>query len=144
MGAISLPIVDTFETIECCNCGLRFAVPRSWERSRRDDHKSFYCPNGHPQSFVGKSEAEIARDELAKEKQRREWAEAEAKRLREKNETAARSNAALRGHINHVKRRVGNGVCPCCNRTFSQLGRHMQAKHPGYQFPEIDAEGGAS
>jgi hypothetical protein len=24
------------------------------------------------------------------------------------------------------------GVCPCCNRTFQQLARHMKAKHPGY------------
>lgn len=26
--------------------------------------------------------------------------------------------------------RIGAGICPCCNRTFSQLARHMQSKHP--------------
>lgn len=28
----------------------------------------------------------------------------------------------------------GAGVCPCCNRTFSQLSRHMQSKHPDVPF----------
>ena len=28
--------------------------------------------------------------------------------------------------------RVGHGVCPCCNRTFGDLYRHMSTKHPGY------------
>ncbi len=31
-----------------------------------------------------------------------------------------------------VKKRAANGVCPCCNRTFSDLARHMKAKHPDF------------
>lgn len=30
------------------------------------------------------------------------------------------------------KKRASAGVCPCCNRTVSQMARHMQAKHPDY------------
>jgi hypothetical protein len=28
-------------------------------------------------------------------------------------------------------------VCPCCNRTFSNLQRHMAHKHP--QFAKVEA-----
>jgi hypothetical protein len=28
--------------------------------------------------------------------------------------------------------RIGNGVCPCCNRSFTNLRRHMTTKHPEY------------
>ena len=45
---------------------------------------------------------------------------------------AERSAAAYKGHLTRVKRRVGNGVCPCCNRTFKNLADHMTTKHPDY------------
>lgn len=31
-----------------------------------------------------------------------------------------------------LRNRAAAGVCPCCNRTFEQLGRHMTTKHPEY------------
>jgi len=31
-----------------------------------------------------------------------------------------------------IKNRIGNGVCPCCNRTFKDLASHMKCKHPEY------------
>ena len=27
-------------------------------------------------------------------------------------------------------KRVHNGVCPCCNRSFQNLQKHMKTKHP--------------
>jgi hypothetical protein len=32
--------------------------------------------------------------------------------------------------------RVGNGVCPCCTRSFTNLRRHMATKHPGFKKVE--------
>lgn len=29
-----------------------------------------------------------------------------------------------------IKKRVQGGACPCCNRHFVQLERHMATKHP--------------
>jgi hypothetical protein len=31
-----------------------------------------------------------------------------------------------------LHRRVGNGVCPCCSRSFTNLKRHIRSKHPDY------------
>lgn len=34
-----------------------------------------------------------------------------------------------------IEKRVANGVCPCCNRTFEDLARHMSTKHKDYALP---------
>lgn len=38
-----------------------------------------------------------------------------------------------------MKNRVANGVCPCCNRHFENLERHMKGQHPDFQ-PEAGEE----
>jgi chemotaxis response regulator CheB len=43
-----------------------------------------------------------------------------------------REHSATRAQLTKTKKRVANGVCPCCNRTFKQLARHMKAKHPEF------------
>jgi hypothetical protein len=30
-------------------------------------------------------------------------------------------------------------VCPCCNRTFENLARHMNSKHRGYAAESAEA-----
>ena len=37
---------DFFEII-CASCGIEFHVPSRWDDARRDDGRTFYCPNGH-------------------------------------------------------------------------------------------------
>jgi hypothetical protein len=127
---------ETFEALTCGECGIVFCVPRGWSESRREDHKGFYCPNGHCRAFV---ESDKDRDIKAKaaeiERLRKQlaWNENSLKSANNMVEEAHRSNASLRGVIAKEKKRVGNGVCPCCKRTFSQLQRHMECKHPAYK-----------
>lgn len=35
-----------------------------------------------------------------------------------------------------TKNRIAKGVCPCCSRTFLDLQRHMQTKHPDFTKQE--------
>lgn len=51
-----------FETIECCNCHMIFAVTDKHRRSLIESHEEFYCPNGHPQSYVGKTDLDKWKD----------------------------------------------------------------------------------
>jgi len=132
MGAVFQISARLESTGPCPTCGIEFAMPEHPVAQRRLDKRSFYCPNGHTQSYT-KSELETLRAKLtaqeqatAKEKQRREWAEQNVEREK-------RSNAALRGEMTKVKNRVGNGVCPCCTRSFTNLRLHMTTKHPGYK-----------
>lgn len=67
-----------------------------------------------------------------KEVERREAAERRVQATRDLLYAEERSHAATRGHLTRTKKRGGHGVCPCCNRTFQQLARHMKSKHPDY------------
>lgn len=46
-----------YSTIVCCyeKCGMTFAAPTSWKKNRQADKKSWYCPNGHYQSYRGET-----------------------------------------------------------------------------------------
>lgn len=141
--------VVTFSQITCCyeRCGITFMVPDTWERKRREDHTGFYCPNGHVQYFLAKTEAEKLREQLAREKHQAEQTQArlrdEAEKARRQRDTADRRRAAMKGQVTKIKNRVGRGVCPCCNRTFQNLQRHMEGQHPDWA-PEAEAEANAS
>jgi len=117
--------------LDCPTCGVVSATTREYEETRRKDGKAFYCPNGHSGSFpVGKTEEQRLREQLneanratERERKSREWAEQRAKGA---NISAGMARASER----RLRARVGAGVCPCCNRTFQQLARHMKSKHP--------------
>jgi hypothetical protein len=51
-------------------------------------------------------------------------------------DAARRGAAAQKGQKTRIKNRIARGVCPCCNRSFADLGAHMQQKHP--HFTEQD------
>lgn len=121
----------------CCNCGMLFAIPLTLANrlSNEDCGKTFYCPMGHPQHYLGKSDAQKAREAeaaLKKEQKRRQWAEQDAQRARDAASRAEYSRRAEKAAKTRLKNRISKGVCPCCNRTFQDLGRHMATKHPEY------------
>jgi hypothetical protein len=73
--------------------------------------------------YPGKSEEEKLRAQLAHQ---REISDARALQLQKKDYQVR----AARGQLTKFKKRVGRGVCPCCNRHFKDLARHMESKHP--------------
>lgn len=105
----------------CCNCGILFGVEADHQQQLVDYGKTFYCPSGHPQSYskprikIIEEQLEIAQRDLRAskcetlaERQRRETTEAQKLRL---------------------EKRMRHGVCPHCNRSFTNLRRHMESKH---------------
>jgi NMD protein affecting ribosome stability and mRNA decay len=121
----------------CCNCGVPFAIHRPQYDQLQESGKTFYCPAGHPQHYTRnqrladeleklKRELEVAQEDVEY------WnnqAEAQALAAREARRAAGTAKASL----TRLRKRVANGVCPCCNRQFTNLGRHMATKHPEYQ-----------
>jgi hypothetical protein len=108
----------TIETETCFQCGCVFGMSSEFRRHRLDKHDTFYCPAGHSQHYIGKSEAQKLREELDAERDRKLSALARA------NEAEAREAKVLR-----KLKRVSRGVCPECNRSFDNLARHMACKH---------------
>jgi len=118
----------TFVVFACARCSLEFALTREFEGQRRAKRDLFYCPAGHPQWFPGEAdETKIQRlaSQLDIERSRVE-------RTRKQLDYAQRATKAQGTRLKKVKERVSNGVCPCCQRTFQNLQRHMHTKHPSY------------
>ena len=131
---------------ECCNCGLPFAITQEYYNILRNNHKSFYCPAGHSQYYPGKSDAEKLKEQLqqAKNQLNAEINQNEKlknlvrieeeykKEYREQRDELKKSLTATKGHTTRLKKRIANGVCPCCNRTFKNLGAHMKSEHSDF------------
>ena len=111
-----------FVTITCCECRMPFGMSRSFYDARRKDHRTFTCPAGHDQHFTGKSEADKLREQLERKDQMLEAAHQRADKMERQRNDVAKAHKRMRD-------RIKNGVCPCCNRTFQNLLRHMQTEH---------------
>lgn len=132
-----LMISDKLVTEQCCNCGVTFAIPQQLMNELSETHKDFYCPNGHSQRYIDKTEAQKQR-ERADRLQRLVDAREEDIRFEQRRlDTERKAHAATKGQLTKTRKRVGNGVCPCCNRSFANLQRHMSGQHPDYA--ETDA-----
>lgn len=98
----------------CPTCGIPYGVTPDFIQRRRDDGHDFYCPSGHIVVF---------RDcELTKAKR-------EHDRLRLVIQDKDNDLASERLKQRQLIRRVKNGICPFCKRSFHNLKLHMQAKH---------------
>jgi hypothetical protein len=119
--------------VACAECGVRFAFAPELHARKLENGEPFYCPNGHVLSYAGNSENDRLKRELAAAQARIEKARAQTERERQRTEHEKRSHAATKGQLTKTKKRVGSGVCPCCNRTFKQLAAHMETKHPDWK-----------
>jgi hypothetical protein len=153
-------VEQTLTTETCVSCGIVFAMPEEYNRLLRNDYRGtaeawFYCPRGHQQYYSGASEADKLRQQLDEERRQRQRAEqkiaqkddeirdwkATANDQRDKAEHERRRANGYKGHATRITKRAKAGVCPCCNRSFQQLARHMATKHPTFTPLEV-IEGG--
>lgn len=121
-------------TVTSCWCGIHLAIPEDLYDYAHRHKTTVWCPLGHMFVWNDTTEKELeeTRARLAQVR-RREIATRDLLRHEE------RSHAATRGHLTRKRKqlvRVKAGVCPCCNRTFQQLARHMKAKHPDFKPEE--------
>lgn len=114
----------------CYKCKSQMWIPDALNdsalRKRGGDGIWFYCAYGHGQHYTeGETEEQKLRRERDRLNQRLAEKEDEIKSLE------GRRRAAV-GQVTKIKNRVGHGVCPCCNRTFENLARHMTSQHPAF------------
>jgi hypothetical protein len=111
----------------CHDCGVAYGLGAEFLKRRREDQRTFYCPNGHGAYFPEPkiTEADRLREQL-------EAARSLAQRERTRRELAERQRSAAKGQVTKIKRRIAHGVCPCCNRSFADLARHMAGQHPDF------------
>lgn len=129
------------EAVVCGACGVTFGMPEELITQRRRDHQSFYCPNGHGRFFPDKTDAEKVQAAADKYKKLYQQEQKYAADVVSERNAAQRSLSATKGVLTRTKNRIANGVCPCCHRSFKELQRHMEDKHPGYEKDEAGDAG---
>lgn len=128
--------------LSCIQCKERFALSDESEATLRRSSQSFCCPWGHSQHFKkGPSDTELLRKERDTLKQQMARKDDEIRAERAWREAAQNQARAYKGVATRVKNRVAAGVCPCCNRTFANLARHMAGQHPNFSQDEVQHHG---
>lgn len=107
----------------CANCGIVFGLSSTYEEKRRNDHATFYCPNGHSLHFSGESKAEKAERLLKWERDRN------ASLLGELDGAKA-SLRTTKGVVTKMRKRAIAGSCQFCHRHFTNVARHVASQHP--------------
>jgi len=117
------------ETRTCPVCGVHYGVDKALIDRRLREGGHWFCTNGDSLSFI-EPEVEKLRKQLASAqgnlnfyRSYSEQKEAEAKEL-------GKQVRAQKAAKTRLMRRVTNGVCPCCQRHFANVQRHMQSRHP--------------
>lgn len=133
--------VTDLQGMVCPECGITYAIPYAMQKAAHEAGNrkiTWYCPNGH---CLGYSAPGV-------DQKRAQKAEADAKFYRERFEAerdlhdhTTNRLRAQKAATTKAKKRHAAGVCPCCNRTFQQLQRHMANKHPDFD-PAREGEGG--
>ncbi len=112
--------------IETCWCGIAHAIPsdlRRWAHQSKEN--VVYCPLGH-RWVVRETEANRLKTQLDQANDQLQAATADAE--------------ALRVRLLRDRQRYANGVCPCCNRSFPALARHMKTEHPDYDPTHVEGQ----
>lgn len=132
--------------LTCPCCGVTYAIPLRLQENafNKGEFKiMWHCPNGHELGYEGKGEDE---KRIERAEKQAKYAADRAARLASELEQERAHARAQKGRATRFKndrdrerKRTAAGVCPCCNRSFQNLARHMKGQHP--EFPEADADG---
>lgn len=128
-----------FARLICGKCGIEHFVPKAFddEQLKLGKDGGWHCPNGHSRIYF-ESEADKIRRERDRLRQQLAQKDDEIRWQRTQREAAERSASARKGQITKLRNRAAAGVCPCCNRTVSQMAKHMATKHPGFKAEEVE------
>lgn len=117
----------TLEKTTCWKCGVVFAMPQHLMKTLCELGKDgeFYCPNGHSACFT-ESKADRLERELREQK-------CETMRVEQAKRALENENIVLFKSKERLAKRIKNGVCPCCKRSFCKMQQHIKTKHPQWQ-----------
>lgn len=141
MATVTHDYTGTLNIIECAGCHMDFGVLPFFQRNRRDDHKTFYCPKGCHNFYPQKSTEEQLRKDVAVLERKLDNALSREVQQQERAVSAERTARALRGHLTRYRKRVANGVCPVagCHRHFPNVQAHVETVHADWltDHPEV-------
>ena len=137
MTTFTHTIRETFQVVNCANCGVPFGITDDLYRRVVTDAIGFVsCPacgrQSHWQESEDQKRIKRLQRELESAKRRADTSQRRAECEADRRLEAEHRLRATKGVVTKMKKRVGKGVCPCCNRHFGNLQKHMESKHPDY------------
>lgn len=118
--------------VNCGPCGGTYALNKRYVAQKREKGGYWHCPYCQTSWGYGESENERLKAALEKQKKSTQWQADRARKAEEDAEHRRRQYVGMKGVLTKQKNRVSKGVCPCCNRYFKNLHRHMESKHPKF------------
>ena len=118
--------------IICHSCTGVYALADKFLKRRQADGVGWTCPYCKQGTAYSESHVDKLQRELRKQQESTAYQRDEKERALHQRDSANRSCAAFKGVATKKTKqldRVKNGVCPCCNRHFKNLQRHMKSKH---------------
>lgn len=114
------------EVEDCRVCGVPHAIPKAMRTEKYNNGGAWYCPNGH---HIGWTAGNC---KTGLQKLREENARLSSKVHYQSEQLGAerKRTAAAKAEAEKERKRIANGVCRCCNRSFQNLRRHIATKHP--------------
>lgn len=109
--------------VECPNCAGVYAITERFKDNKRKSGGGWQCPYCNQE--VGYWESENSKLQKALDEKQRALVASKCETLAERQ-----AREAVEQKLSNLSRRVRCGVCPCCNRSFQNLKRHMKTKHP--------------
>jgi len=118
----TITVKTELEVKTCKNCGGTYALNEDYLQMRREKGGEWHCPYCQSSWVYRETDLMKAQEALAQQKVLIEKAEQE--------KIAALQEADyFRKDRNKILKRVENGVCPYCHRSFQNLRRHINTKH---------------
>ena len=100
---MSIVLSSAFEVFTC-SCGATYALPERFVEERRDDHETFYCPNGHRRHYPQMSDEEKLQKQLEHCQADRDFWQDGHNDEQERRKAIERSRSSLKGVITKMKR----------------------------------------
>lgn len=127
---------SSLTVVNCHGCGGTYAMSSFFLDARREDGVGWNCPYCRAATAYCDNETDRLKKELAKQKNSTAYQREEKERYLQQRNTLERSRNGMKGVLIREQKklaRVRRGVCPCCNRHFKNVQRHMDSQHPNYK-----------
>lgn len=133
MDTYTFRTATSMALMDCIDCGVAWLMPEELRRRRLQDHRNYFCPNGHPQHYCGDNEEEDKPGEVEDRRalilklHRAEQAEA-----REAEGVEAKQAEAMKLAATVNRGSDGAVPCPLCGKGYkilTCLQSHVRCDH---------------
>jgi hypothetical protein len=137
----SFPVAVQMTYLNCCQCGILFALQTSVFNHRDEHDEDIYCPNGHAEQYTTRDREEKTRAEEDKGKQPVTWTLSQQSRRERLGLVSAAQEDRDDVPDEKPDPHTGKPRCPVCKRLYAKWGEavrgHMRREH-GMNRDEAD------